>query len=259
MKFTADQRYQAMHRIEIDLTEFCDMRCHQCTRAVWEAPSDRMIRPDTVARFVCESLAVGYPWQRIHIIGGEPTLHPRFLDICGILAHYKTQRPDCVVELRTNGGPAYQKVKDLIQKGIDISGAQEGKVNGDDPRHHDHHVAPRDYQVDVSGLYCQCATHCGLGLGPYGYLPCHLCAGLVRVFAIDAAVQSLRDVTPEWWYAALDKFCDKCGFVLVENKRTDLVDNTPWNFAPGRGKISPSWETALKQYDIKSTDHLVTG
>lgn len=257
MKFTADQRYQAMHRIEIDLVEFCDMHCHQCTRAVAEAPSPRMIRPDAVAKFICESTELKYPWQRIHIIGGEPTLHPKFLGICGMLAHYKRLNPGCVVELRTNGGPSYQKVKSSIPQEIQISDDRGYKTNGDDPRHHDHHVAPRDFQVDLSGLYCPCVFDCGLGLGPYGYLPCCLCSGLVRVFAIDGAVKSLRDVTPEWWLKALDKFCDKCGFVLVENKRTDLVDITPWQFNLARGRISPSWQRALAEYDIHKTDHLV--
>lgn len=257
MKFTPAQQYQAMHRIELDLTEFCDMHCHQCTRAVFEAPSKRMIRPDTVAKFICESVELKYRWQRIHIIGGEPTMHPQFLHICGMLDHYKQLNPECVIELRTNGGPSYQKVKSQVPKSIQISDDRGFKTNGNDPRHHDHHVAPADYQVDLSDLYCPCVFDCGLGLGPYGYLPCHLCAGLVRVFKIDGAVRSLKDVTPEWWVKSLNKFCDKCGFILVENKREDLVGCTPWNFSPVRGKISPSWERAFRQYDPTMTDHLV--
>ena len=258
MKFTPEQAYQAVHRIEIDLVEFCDMHCHQCTRVVTEAPSKRMIRPDKVAKFICESTELKYQWQRIHIIGGEPTLHPRFLDICGMLSFYKqTRNPSCIIELRTNGGPGYQKIKNQLPDGIQVSDDRGFKANGDDPRHHDHHVAPSDHGVDTSGLYCPCVFDCGLGLGPYGYLPCHLGSGLIRVFGIDCAVQRLKDCTPEWWNRTLTQFCDKCGFLLVENKRADLVGCTPWNMDPARGKISPSWERALSQYDLSATDHLV--
>jgi hypothetical protein len=257
VNFTPAQQRQAMHRIELDLVEFCDMHCHQCTRAVAEAPSKRLLKPESVAKFVCESVELQHKWQRIHIIGGEPTLHPQFLQICDTLAQYKQINPDCVIELRTNGGQGYQKVKDKLPRGIQVSDDRGFKTNGDDPRHHDHHVAPSDYGVDISQLYCPCVFDCGLGFGPYGYLPCHLCAGLVRVFNIDGAVKSLKDVTPEWWLSSLDKFCGKCGFLLVENKRNDLVGTTPWNFNSERGKISPSWEKALQEYDPGRTDHLV--
>lgn len=254
MKFTPEQRHQAMRRIEIDLVEYCDMHCYQCMRAVTAAPSTRKISTAQVDRFVAESLDLGYRWDVIHIIGGEPTLHPHFLAIAESLAVYKSFYPGCVLELRTNGGPRFEEFKNQLPQGIIVINAAKDKTNKDDLRHRDFYQAPCDHGVSTENMSCPHWVSCGLGLGPYGYIPCHNGACMPRVFGLDVAVAHLWQVTDEWFDSTIDKLCCKCGALLWEN--TKLTGSKMWTGNPNRGNISPTWRKAFDNYDIHKTDHL---
>ena len=49
--------------------------------------------PEQVSRFVRESIALGWEWRRIGLLGGELTLHPELHQILKILLSYRDKFP----------------------------------------------------------------------------------------------------------------------------------------------------------------------
>jgi len=97
---------------QIDVTNVCGQRCAYCTRYI------RHLRPDQkfnmsidTFRKALESLE-GWPKQ-IGIIGGEPTLHPQFEEICLIL---QKEVPREKVGLWSSGSTKYDGYKELIDE-----------------------------------------------------------------------------------------------------------------------------------------------
>ena len=68
--------------IQIEVTYACNLQCANCTRFVGHHADPHYMDMETVARAI-DSLD-GYPGQ-IGIMGGEPTTHPQFADICKLL------------------------------------------------------------------------------------------------------------------------------------------------------------------------------
>jgi hypothetical protein len=94
--------------IQIDITNACHLRCAHCTRAV-----PHIKKPFFAdLEFVEKALQSLKGWRRgVGCMGGEPTMHPQFVEICALYRKYfpKSQRG-----LFTAGGKFYEKHKDLI-------------------------------------------------------------------------------------------------------------------------------------------------
>jgi hypothetical protein len=260
MKFSKNDIINATHRIEIDLVEFCDLKCYQCIRVVNDAKSNRMMKLNQITEFVDDSIKLGYKWDVIHIIGGEPTLHPQIIEICNELSRYKKYNINCKIELCTNGRGKLKEITHLIPKEIYVSNCFNNKTNdGDDLRHFDFYNAPWDHKIDVKNETCAIWSCCGIGLGPYGYLPCHVCAGLVRVFNIACSVKKLSDITENWLINSLNQYCSKCGafFWYIGIPKEQMFKELSNKKQNRRSKMSDSWEKALNEYNIHKTDRLV--
>lgn len=70
-----------MKVIQIEITNACSLQCSQCTRFVGHHKKPFFMDLDMVAKAI-DSLK-GFK-EQIGIMGGEPTLHPRFKEICGL-------------------------------------------------------------------------------------------------------------------------------------------------------------------------------
>ncbi len=68
--------------IHVEVTYDCNLQCSNCTRFVGHHKDPYYMDLDTVSRAI-DSLE-GYPGQ-IGIMGGEPTMHPQFPEICEML------------------------------------------------------------------------------------------------------------------------------------------------------------------------------
>ena len=65
--------------IQIEVTNVCNLSCSNCTRFVGHHKKPFFMDLETVAKAI-DSLE-GYPHE-IGIMGGEPTMHPQFKEIC---------------------------------------------------------------------------------------------------------------------------------------------------------------------------------
>lgn len=248
MKLTKQQITVMLSTIELDLTEFCNYSCHHCSRVCEMAPSNREMTIDQVNDFVKESIELDWKWKRIRLIGGEPTMHSKFLEVLNVINEYKKHNPNCLIDMMTNGGKTYRRIKDKIPNWLHVIDHANFKTCGDDVRHHAFYVAPIDVgQWNENNVCCYSPGHCGMSLGVYGYYPCVLCGAINRTFKLDVpAIQSLKDVTYEKLTENLHDFCKLCGDYLSPRNKRNILEY-PKNF------ISESWQKAFEKYEKINT------
>lgn len=94
--------------IQIEITNVCRNRCAHCTRSIPHIKAPYFAD----LTFIETALQSLEGWKRgVGCMGGEPTLHPRFLEICSLYRKYFSKK-QC--GLFTSGGPEYDKNEHLI-------------------------------------------------------------------------------------------------------------------------------------------------
>lgn len=89
--------------IQLDITTFCNLSCPNCTKSIRQAPCKEYISLEQIKKFISESMELNMDWKAIHLIGGEPTLHPQFFEVLDIVKQYKDINPNCFIVIWTNG------------------------------------------------------------------------------------------------------------------------------------------------------------
>lgn len=125
--FHTSRRY-----IELDLTYRCNLQCRNCNRSCTQAPSRCDMPVAAIAAFIRESVATGRSWERIRLLGGEPTLHPDFTSIIKMLMDYRfSANPGLRIVVCTNGcGSSVRRRLDDLPAGIDIKNTWKGAGSG---------------------------------------------------------------------------------------------------------------------------------
>jgi len=100
--------------IQVEITNACHLRCAHCSRGVRHIANPFFMEPAFVEKAL-RSLD-GWP-HGVGCMGGEPTLHPSFREICEI---YQKYVPRNRAGLWTSGGPKYKKYEDLIMETFGI-------------------------------------------------------------------------------------------------------------------------------------------
>jgi hypothetical protein len=239
--FTALLGYQyqrALRRIEIDITYACNLRCFNCDRSCTQAPSGEQMTVEQIELFVEESVRKGIKWERIRLLGGEPTLHPNFFEILERLISYRRSfSAETIIEVWTNGYG--KKVEGVLRKmPSEIKVQNTNKSAGTQPRFHTFNVAPRDLIEFCSADFrngCVVTQNCGIGLTPSGYYPCAAAGGIDRIVGWDLGRQRLPN-DEDMMRDMLEKFCNHCGY--FRRKRDAVTEPV----------ISPTWKAAYEQY-----------
>ncbi len=222
--------------VEIDITYRCNLGCANCNRSCTQAPSRTDLPPEAVAAFLDESLAAGSRWERIRLLGGEPTLHPRFFEILDLLeAHRRRHHPAMRIVVCTNGtGRAVHRVLARLPAAVAVKNTSKGPGA---PLFRPFNRAPVDspwhwFSDFASG--CRILEECGLGLTPGGYYACAVAGAIDRVFALHLGRLHLPPSGDE----LLDQreaFCPLCG-------------HFGFAWPTRRARVSPVWENAYRRY-----------
>ena len=222
--------------IEIDITYRCNLKCINCNRSCRQAPSNEQMTVEQIQNFIKESIDNNVKWERIRVMGGEPTLHPNIFEILNLLLEYKKgYSPDTCIELVTNGfGKIVNDILSKVPKEIEIeNSSKESKVQLFDP----FNMAPKDSIVYKYADYsngCQVISVDGIGLTPYGYYPCAVAGGIDRIFGFDIGRKKLPSAGDSMT-DQLEVFCKLCGHFRAA-KRTN------------RELMSPTWKIAYENY-----------
>ena len=223
--------------IEIDLTYRCNLKCINCNRSCRQAPSNEEITVGQIQKFIKESVDNKVKWEKIRVLGGEPTLHQNLLEILGLLLEYKkSSSHDTLIELVSNGcGKKINKVLSVVPEGIEIENTSKTtEYQAFTP----FNIAPKDiprYSVADFSNGCYIPAYCGIGLTRYGYYCCAVAGSIDRVFGFDIARKSIP-LPPDLMVDHMEVFCRLCGhFITRYGTCKDEV-------------MSPTWKEAYRKF-----------
>jgi hypothetical protein len=232
---------RSRRRIELDITWACNLRCFNCNRSCEQAPTGEGMTVAQVRRFVDESLAAGQRWERIRVLGGEPTLHPHFHEILEELLRYRAAVPEVVIEVATHGhGERTRAALARLPDGVTV---EDTKKDSAVQPFQAFNLAPIDDPAYAGADFangCPVTEVCGVGLGPYGYYPCAVAAGIDRIFGLDLGRRRLP-ADDDDLVDQLRAFCRLCGHFRreVEAPVTAPVQSESWRAAYARWRSSP--------------------
>ncbi len=205
---------------------------------------------EQVERFVEESLDLKWEWERIRLLGGEPTIHPKFREMWMPILEYKKHYPKVFLQTLSNGLGRYKKHKDwMIENGIDPH--VEAKSRKVTPRWFENtRIVPIDVEPTVGKVepcFIFGIRGCGIGLTRYGYFLDGAGASIARVAGIDCGAMTLKEVTWARMYQQSELLCCLCG-----HSYNQLVSKT--------GEITGDfWEVTLENYRIRKPELPVYG
>lgn len=204
---------RSLRRIDIDITYACNLRCNDCNRSVPQALSSTSLTKRDVERFVVDTVASGHDWDLIKLAGGEPTLHPQFLEILDVLRDYRRRHnPRVRIFVCTNGyGDRVKRIIAQIPADIVVDNtAKSGSLQEDfEPFNR----APCDLAEHRRSDYtngCWITQYCGIGLTPSGYYQCSIAGGIDRVFGLDVGRCTIP-VPSDPLHDQMDALCRYCG------------------------------------------------
>jgi len=236
------------HRLEIDITYVCGHNCVDCNRITGLARAGHEADMDVeqLKYALHESEQSGHLWQRIALMGGEPTLHPQLHAIVAETVAYQARSPDHVdilVVTRGVGQKVEQEIEWLREQCPSVGVRNTQKINGPTEQHFAVTLAPCDRPSWPTKHHCRgcyASGKCGFGLNYAGFYPCAPAAAIDRVFGGDWGVKVLRQVTPEHLEAILQEACPLCG---VYNGIEPAIQSL------AHPQVSPSWERALAKFE----------
>jgi hypothetical protein len=241
-----------LHRVEIEITTLCNLRCVNCDRSVRQAPSGERMTVEQIDRFVDESLEQTWAWERITLLGGEPTLHPELDAVLRSLDRYRTSHPDTIFRMYSNGfGTRVRRRLATMPPWFEVINTNKTRAT---PLFSAYNLAPVDlpeYAHEDFTKGCAITAWCGLGLTRYGFYPCGAGASIDRVFGLDLGIKRLADVTPARLIEQLRQLCGLCGHFRDFDLRAEQVaggDKGPVRGWTREEQMSPTWVTAYRRY-----------
>jgi len=219
--------------IQIEVTNVCPKRCSHCTRAC-----AHFAKPYFAGlEYVEQALRSLQDWNKgIGCMGGEPTIHPHFAEICRLYQRYVPRER---AGLWTSGGSAYEKHKSLIDETFGILLYNDHSEVG---RHQPLLIASEEVVPDEK-LRNELIDRCWIqetwspSINPKGGFFCEVAATLDLLFNGPGGYP----LEPGWWrkevadfQAQRDYYCRWCSIALPLRS---LPNNLPFDFvSPGNAE-----------------------
>jgi len=167
-----------IRKVQLEITLRCNHFCANCNRLVGICtPPDSDMEISQIEKFIAQTInryhRLKTPLESIHLIGGEPLIHPNFLDIYHLIK-------DCLlgpgyvgrIEVYTNGR---LPIPDEI-KGFTLVSSPENKMHGN------FYVSPLDTGQAI--FNCGAPNNCGIAVNAFGYFPCGAGCSIIRLLEI---------------------------------------------------------------------------
>jgi hypothetical protein len=219
------------------------MYCQQCNRVCGVCPSHDIMTVEQVQRIFDESLSLAAPYQRIWLIGGEPTLYPKLSQLMQVVSRYRNEVQGCSIRFWTHGwGKHVARVLDALPPWVQItvSAKEPGKAP---PHFNPFLLAPLDYPGVCPDSYengCSwiAPDRSGIGITRHGIYVCAVAGAIDRVVGRDLGLMSLHDVSEAHFRHQCRVFCGYCGHFLADK-----------GIGPEDVSMSETWRRLVADYE----------
>lgn len=207
--------------LELQILLACSWDCHACDQfSNFHGISFVKRGTMTLAQiehFISEMYAANAYFGRIRILGGEPTMHPKFVEIVRLL-HDELVTTGHVgfLEVITNGDNPERRaeVKNLVR--FRISGESSKQAR------HVANLRATPASLGYKGKRCNQPEHCGWSLSYYGWAPCSTGAGIMRLrdwmeTHQRTSLPTVRGTEANW--PELQSLCDHCYHALRDEDK----------------------------------------
>jgi hypothetical protein len=235
-----------MSIIEIDVTNVCGRSCSNCTRLVGHYSKDKLFFMEPAYYEKAVKSLVDFPGV-VGMIGGEPMLHPQFMELCGILMKHIPQRwRRAIFTNPLNTGDVFGRRKSFLDR---VFGLQNLNRHIDTPVVHTPILvgAGEFFGEDTKTMWeymdkCWIQMTWSATINPKGAYFCEV-AGVLAML-LDGPDGWDIEARPEWWRKRLPEYeaqkqwgCTHCGAAipLKPRRSTEGIDD-----------ISPSYVEKLK-------------
>lgn len=243
--------------IQIEVTNACILSCAYCTRNVRHINKPFFSDLETIEKAL-QSLE---NWDKpVGLIGGEPTIHPQFAEICELMTKYLPRKHR---GLWTAGGMKYEKHKDLIDKTFGIINFNNHKMDC----FHQPMLISSEEVIEDAELRKELISNCWLqqewspSIGPNGAFFCEVAQSYDFLFDEKKGLPIEKD----WWKKDLshyqdqiDTFCTKCSVCIpFESFKDDVTTEliSPKNLERLKNANSPF--IRRKQGEMKVFDKVL--
>lgn len=203
-----------MWLVQIEITNSCFMECPNCTRFVGHNKKPYFMNLE-VARKAIDSLQ-GFPGG-VGIMGGEPTLHPQFFEICKML---QRRVPKAKRYIWTSGYN-WNKYRSIIRQTF-AENVYFNDHTGTEQKHQPVLMAIED-MIDDRRLMKELIDKCWIqerwsaSINPKGGFFCEVAAAMDILFEGPGGYPVEKgwwDKTPQQFQDQVQRYCYKCGIAL---------------------------------------------
>jgi len=222
-----------MNNILIDITNACNMTCSNCTRFCGHFRSDKIYFMDLDYFEKAVDSMMNFP-NTVGVMGGEPTLHPNFPEICEIMQKLPEKRRRGLWSNTLT--PQFQKYGSLINQTFGMFNLNDHKSKP--IKHTPILMASEDFK-DVSKSEmdkiideCWVQNFWSATITIKGAFFCEVAATMSTLF--DGPVGWDITERPEWWKKEISEYknqkewaCDKCGCAipLTPRRSNEVIDD----------------------------------
>jgi len=200
-------------KFEINLTYRCNHKCDWCNRLVDTLPiPDSDVSLEQLDAFCQRVRKDKIEISRFKVAGGEPLVHPHFLEALGMLSGlYRDGLVQWFWVLTNTMAPTYP----TLPPGMSWRRSPPSSKNHDPLL-----ISPKDLGFDAKfgfGERCLIQTLCGCAFEAWGYAPCALAGAYAHLLRINVW-------SPDPVWAGTRELCEHCIWTLPRAPRFRLWD-----------------------------------
>lgn len=228
-----------MINLELNITLKCNLSCAGCNRMcnVYKNRTEHM-SIEQIQKFIDQARVNGGV-NKLKVIGGEPLLHPQFVEIYNMLAEAGKEKIIKFIVIESNKTVPFPKVESYPF--ICLRGTVQRKK-----KHQPFLWSPKDLGFTYGANYkCMQLRKCGYSLDKYGYLPCSLAIMLSRLFGHTDLYRKEFPTNP--W--GLEKLCENCVFCMPQDWRNKFSSKGIFNFTEEENGPTKSFKDAMDKWN----------
>jgi hypothetical protein len=165
--------------MELQIILACNWRCVACDQGSQFSSFDFVkkgtMTMEQIQHFIDEMKSKNAYIGRIRVMGGEPTVHPKFDSIMRLL-HESLVKTKHVARLEIVSNGSRPEILKTVRSIAKVRTSGERVKN----ETHVANLVQTPISLGYQGTVCSAPWHCGFSLNAYGYFPCSSGAGIAR-------------------------------------------------------------------------------